>query len=413
MKMKKARWLVVVMTAAMMVSLLSSVSFAATAEDPDEYTLYAGQDIDVGCVEVWNDADNLHVNYVITEDGWCITETHVHVGATLEDFPLSVPKHNPAPGQFDYQEVHDPGVTEYEYVIPLDGLSDNIIVAAHAVVTDAPKGDSTGIIYATRTGTYKGLYEIDVVNETVTLLKGFTGGADDVNNRTGYSNALAYDPAANKLYFTAPPSVVTDTSPLWSYDIDTDTLEKLCILEGSVVGAEFYQGAYYYIAERTNNLMKIDNLSPGCVAEKVYFDNSLDSFGNPGDFTFGDFAITDTGMLYGSTRVNPQMFFSLNINTGDYQVISTSDALDLQLAFGSNGILYGTRHGTGAFYEVDEDTGETTKLSLQAPYFADLAAGTLFIPQTETAWGDGERFTPKGNWATYMTYSIDGYNYVD
>jgi hypothetical protein len=25
---------------------------------------------------------------------------------------------------------------------------------------------------------------------------------------------------------------------------------------------------------------------------------------------------------------------------------------------------------------------------------------------TETAWADGERFTPKGNWATYFTYDI-------
>jgi len=33
--------------------------------------------------------------------------------------------------------------------------------------------------------------------------------------------------------------------------------------------------------------------------------------------------------------------------------------------------------------------------------------------ETETAWGDGARFTPKGNWATYIEYHVQAYDLVD
>ncbi len=102
-------------------------------------TLFAGQNIPVGTVNVSNDGDNLFVEYLLDADaivkGWCITETHAHVGGSLKDFPLRGRWNNPAPGQFDYKGKHHPCVTDFSYEIPIDtDWGDDILIATHAVV---------------------------------------------------------------------------------------------------------------------------------------------------------------------------------------------------------------------------------------------------------------------------------------
>ena len=127
-------------------SLLSNVGQVPTTEqsgiayltkgtpgDPDVFTLYAGQNIDVGIVEVWNDTDNLYVNYVV-DDPWRLTETHFHVAADLDGIPQTK-KGNPIPGQFDYEGEHN-CEQYFLYTIPLAGLNVELYIAAHAVVAD-------------------------------------------------------------------------------------------------------------------------------------------------------------------------------------------------------------------------------------------------------------------------------------
>ena len=389
-------------------------------------TLWAGQNMDVGNVCVWNDGTNLYVQYTLSQDaideGWEITETHLYAGKNAP--PTS------APGQFPYDDDDASVVsaTEILYIIPLEDVDsysmrtnragrptgvmiadddpgavepwDDVFIAAHAVISDAAKGQASGVIYGTRISDgARGLYEIDVVNSTVELLREITTA--DVGTASRYTNALAFDPASRALYFTAPRAVNVSPSPLWSYDIGTEELVGVCDLEGSVVAASFYDGAFYYIAELTNDLMKIE-VNGGCSPEAV-----LENFGGePTDFTFGDFAISSTGMLYGSTRVSPQMFFSLDLETWDYHVFQNADALDLQLAYGSNGKLYGVNHANGRFYEIDVETGMQTQLALNARGFSDLACGELFVPTIETAWGQGERIDANANWSMHFTYEV-------
>jgi len=108
--------------------------------DTKVVTLYAGQHIDVGTVSVWKDGDNLYVKYElapgVVAEGWCIVETHVHVGKEPTDFPLAGRSGNPVPGRFDYKADHEPCVTECEYVIPLGDweAGDVLLIAAQAVV---------------------------------------------------------------------------------------------------------------------------------------------------------------------------------------------------------------------------------------------------------------------------------------
>jgi hypothetical protein len=411
------------MVLTLLLSMGVAPAMAHTEDEPMVIPLLAGQDMEVGGVSVWNDGVSLCVKYELSaealEAGWLLYETHLAVASDVADIPQTKPRRgevngNPIPGQFAYGADDLGGVSDWQVCIPLEELGaeggDDLFIAAHAVIRDVAVGQATGIIYGTRTtGGTKGLYEIDVVNGTLALLKAITGGAADVNNGTGYSNGLAYDPVSNTLYFTAPRAVNVTPTPFWSYDIVGETLSKLADLPGSVVGASFFDGAYYYIPELEDTLWRIDDFDS--VAPSEVFAE----FGSANDCTFGDIAISDAGMLYGSTRIVPRKFFSLDLNSvdGDYQVFDGSNALDLQLAYGSNGMLYGVNHATGKFYSIDEATGMATVLPFVAAGFADLASGTLFVPQTESAWADGTRFVTKGNWATYLAYAVKSWNWVD
>ena len=380
--------------------------------------LIAGKDTEVGIVYIDAYENNIYeVRYEITEPDWYLTEVHFEAINDGDDVFIEN-KGTLIPGKFTakYKFELSDEVTEYSFKY-VSG-AEVIEFAAHAVVSDAPIGEKNGVIYGTKITGVKGLYEIDVVTEDVTLLKEITGGSGDVNNESGYTNALAYDPEGHKLYFTAPAKVNVSPSPLWSYDIATDTLAHLCDLEGSVVSASFYQGEYYYIAEGMNQLMKID-LNAGCNPESVF-----SGFGIASEFTFGDFAISNSGMLYGSTRVATQMFFSLNLNSidGEYNKYVGADALDLQLAYGSNGLLYGNNHGSADLFTIDVATGDKQLVDIDKYAFADLASGFLFVPQFESAWGAGvdaetsnwSMIIPRGNvagsyqWVEYEVLSVSG-----
>ena len=118
------------MSVVLLLAIFLIGSVAATS-----YPLYAGQNIEVGYIDVTNDGDNLYVDYVITVDGWCITETHLHVGEALSDFPRTPGRvQNPIPGRFAYAGSHD-CVDSYLYTIPGEWeAGDELLVAAHAVV---------------------------------------------------------------------------------------------------------------------------------------------------------------------------------------------------------------------------------------------------------------------------------------
>jgi hypothetical protein len=135
----------VMLTLSSVLGLVAIPVKAHTENEPFVVELYAGQNIDVGEINVWNDADYLYVKYLIDDDltpddpsddgvPTLIYETHLHVA----EFPDLIPqtkKGNPIPGQFDNKTEHNPGVTEFTYQIPLVwGIDTEICIAAHAVV---------------------------------------------------------------------------------------------------------------------------------------------------------------------------------------------------------------------------------------------------------------------------------------
>ena len=93
-------------------------------------TLFAGQNIDVGSVKVWNDENNLYVKYE-TDYCWKIDEIHLYVGDCD-----NIPQHNgnPTPGQFPIKESYADGTNCATFCIPLSELCECVCIAAHAVV---------------------------------------------------------------------------------------------------------------------------------------------------------------------------------------------------------------------------------------------------------------------------------------
>ncbi len=156
MKIKKVRWLVVLVVVAMMLAMVPAVGGANSYRTSQEYTLFAGQNTIVGKVTVRvsdeNDVLVLNVKYEMAEGvtkhgsyNWLadvyFTEMHLAVAKSLDDFRangwVNRPG-NPIPGRFPYKAYFDPGVKDDIFSIPLAELGveagDELIVAAHAVV---------------------------------------------------------------------------------------------------------------------------------------------------------------------------------------------------------------------------------------------------------------------------------------
>jgi len=121
----------------LMLALAPVAAFAHTADDPFVTDLTAGggnpkSAMDVGDVEVWNDGEYLYVKYVVTDEDWCLTETHLEVATAPEDIPQK--NGNPIPGQFTHEGEHD-CVAGVEYKIDLSWAAGTALsIAAHGVV---------------------------------------------------------------------------------------------------------------------------------------------------------------------------------------------------------------------------------------------------------------------------------------
>ena len=95
--------------------------------------IMAGQNIDVGDIYVWNDNNNLYVQYMTTNNWW-LNETHLHVATSLSGIPQTH-SGNPKVGKFDYQFEHNPNVQNYTYTIPITwAWNTELYLAAHCEV---------------------------------------------------------------------------------------------------------------------------------------------------------------------------------------------------------------------------------------------------------------------------------------
>jgi len=113
------------------------VTLPACESQETGYTIYAGQNWEIGEVLVKSEEGQICVKFVLTDavaiiEGWVITEVHVAVGDEPGDIPQK--KGNPTPGKFPINESLDPGVFETDwYCLDYDWTEgESLIIAAHA-----------------------------------------------------------------------------------------------------------------------------------------------------------------------------------------------------------------------------------------------------------------------------------------
>jgi hypothetical protein len=345
--------LVVALLAPAAISAPATV-FANTESDPYTIPLIAGQHITVGEVKVWNDSNNLYVKYEITEEGWCLDETHLAVATSLEGIPQA-DGGNPPPGQFPYMHEDLGCVTSDLYTIPLDEFvvecGKNLFIAAHAKVIHVTE-DCMSVVSDTNVLVTKGNVLGNAVN--------------------------AYEP------YLADPNPPDPNDSVW--DIQTGNF-----FTGS--GADWIWESYRRVHEE---------------GDIVYFEKT---FNIPGDPTSGTLHITCdngyevylNGMLVGSAQLGAGWETSnlteAYVNTSGWQSIESYNVFSL-LVPGTNVLL---------IKAANEYMGPLDNQGLGAN-----PAGLIFkedvcyehVDQEETAWGDGEDF-PGANWFTYFTYTIN------
>ncbi len=386
-----------------------SVTWASETVD-----LIAGQHIDVGDVVVQRVGDDLCVEYQLSAEalaeGWSLTETHLAVAGDPADIPQK--NGNPIPGQFPYGDdalgVYDGegnligGADSYQECISLVALGleadDEVFIAAHAVVMDMSCYE-TAIVYGITRDTAT-VYGVDVLTGT-SWMEFDTGNPPAEGSAT--PNGLAYDAENGRFYYC--DYYAPNTLYFW------DTSQHVAgTLLGNVADAGFYDGKYYYITgpPPSDDLYEVTFNADGTINTQTKLD---DIAGGLHGWTFnGDIAVKD-GVVYGWGLCSPgnkYEFFTYDLTTGDFTSDTPSYQSSLQLAFGSDGTLYGHRSGgAGAFYVIDTTNGDVSMVTPTpdpARLYTDCASGEICVPITETAWGAGLEF-PGKNWATYFTYS--------
>jgi LruC domain-containing protein len=270
------------------------------------------------------------------------------------------------------------------------------VIAAHAVVQkELPcpikmYGTSLGLSTAGDK-----IYEIDVNSLTATEL--FNTGLSS-SSKNG-PNGNAYDPVNNRFYY----SKYSSSDYLYFYDFTNPVNNPSGALPGGQVAcAGWYNGMYYYIPQNTGKLYQATFNADGTInmvtMVKDYSGKS---------FSFGDVVVNTAGLLYGSSAVNTVGKF-WTIDLSDYTYTEISNLVHMQLAFGSDGDLYGHDAANGNFYSIDATLGTRTLIGqIGNLKFTDLASGP-YKPCTiveETAWADGTDFAGK-NWATMITYQL-------
>jgi hypothetical protein len=354
------KFLTMLLAVPLLFGVVMSTPVGTVAGDNDTIKLYAGQNMEVGWVDVDNDGTNLYVTYHITKEGWCMTESHLHVGTSSEDFPMAGGKiKNVVPGQFEYKMNHNPCVTQYPYTIPLDGdWEDNLTIAAHAVV-EKP--------------------------EVCEVIQAAEYGATEVVN---YDQGLRYDYKPVRSQRSNPDAVLSFTTGqneanFFSLGFQEDRAEHEGVDDAWII-------------------VKFDNPILNGAGHDIRVVE--DTWGLP----YPD----ETAAVWASQNGDDWSYLGEADNQTPYMSIHTISDFDL----GSVGLDW-------ARYVKVQDTSNRADFASRYPSQGATLDGfdvnailslqdyvECSEPQKETAWAataPGEtRFTTKGNWATWFTYTL-------
>jgi len=315
-----------------------------TETNPFKAALLAGQDEDVGEVQVWNDAENLYVTYLIDASGWYLTETHLHVACDEIDIPQNK-KGNPIPGHFEYSSEHEISaeVIKQPFEISLDSIDCcNPFIAAHAVVMHIAEEEC-----------------IDVYSDITTTFEGITSeNSGDAVLAWVHKN---WNPGLNYSF--------TNADWIW------ESYRTVNPVSGDVVDfTKTFEIPGLYLVDAS-------------VEMHVTCDNGYEFLVN--------------GVSQGSAQLGAGWRSSdlteSYVTSDGWQSVESYSGFAGNLKLGTNTLLFQTAN--------EQMSGGTQDSNPGGLIYEGQVCYTV-VDQEETAWGFGTRFVDQGNWATFFTYPL-------
>ena len=142
---------------------------------------------------------------------------------------------------------------------------------------------------------------------------------------------------------------------------------------GSMAGGSWYDGNYYYVENGTDKLYKVTIVNDVATREQI---GTVPTSNGYGDLAFDP---ENPGVFIASAGDPASVWYWYNVTdkTSGQLSLSGGTAKHLQLAYGSNGVLYGVEALSGQFYTVVYDSNDVTLTTdWDSPYtFTDLASG--------------------------------------
>jgi hypothetical protein len=406
------------------IELAVTASYDFGENEPIE--LYAGQNTLVGHVLLAGDPatnGSFSITYNITEPGWCLTETHWHIGDDGSDIPQNR-KGNPKIGHFMGGEEEVGCTTSETYTLDTGiGGTTPWAVAAHAVVAYGEGGGPLAgkdVLFGIENGPGADddgdLYAIDRLDGSLTLLYDFD--TDPSPTDPSSPNGLATDAANERLYFAVNiGDHGSDNTDLYYYNLDGSGDPVLANSEGipySIYNATFANGQYWFVDQNTDDLYVISFQGDGTVDAVSGVCPSFWTGDDPVDLQFGDI-VAAGGIIHGVARIRDGNVYFFLIDLADCSFTSFDKGGDyplMQIALSSIGELYGHAGGTGQWYLLNPANGDITSELFISGAFTDISSGVEFDEpeyEYETAWAlGGNPFVQQGgSWAEWFYYNYE------
>ncbi len=374
--------------------------------------LIAGKHINVGEVTYQFDpvTETFNVTYDCSASGWKVYEAHVYAGV-IQNMPVTNKKNpNPKVGNFPAHGYYTGGQTTVTVSMPMTIIPTEevgMVVAAHCVVRSPNNKEETAWAYCPEnskpfTDKNWGWYDpftFDEEPEPQTIVYGVayaddslklyhinltSGGSsmilrEYVGNRAGTYDGAAYDYANSMFFFTN-----YDTKELWANNmLDEDPSFESGVLNGTAASGTFFNGSYYYVNEDagTINMVTLDQ------NYLITGESTLSTI--PNNVTVNDIAMDPTGSylyMVGNVDGGGTEMLTWDVSTDTYYTMALTVNEGVQIAYGSDGILYavaptfaGGAHSTT--YIVDTSTGTLTEIDdggiiIDDP-FSDISRGPI------------------------------------
>lgn len=279
-----------------------------------------------------------------TTGGWEITKTHLAVATEESGIPQNRAG-NPKVGQFPHSTSHAPPVTDFTYTIPLSSWA----------------AGSTLCIAAHA--------KVEKLSDVMTTTLVSDDLADDVlvisENTSNPGYPLGYPGPYSG---TVTPSVLTWKHGSWPL----------------IAGAQWISSAYW-VEDPVNDSWRLFTRSFSVPSNATNLSGTLQiTADNAEEVELNSSPVGLDGEVYGPFTDNQEWNTILSHSVSPQPGNNTLEVMMRNYAMPSGTV---TSNPAGLIYKMDYEYQLLT---------------------TETAWGDGTRFTEPGNWAMYFTYHVQG-----